>query len=156
MTTESIKVLMVMGSESDRATMSAGMDVLAEFGVPAELVVASAHRSPNKVARLVAEAPGRGVQVVIAGAGWAAHLAGAIAGKTSLPVIGVPLDNSPLSGLDSLLATVQMPSGVPVATVSLGKTGAKNAAWLALRILGLSDPDLAARLEERRQSQDEA
>lgn len=156
MASNDIKVLMVMGSESDRETMSAGLDILTEHGVPAELVVASAHRSPNKVARLVAEAPGRGVQVVIAGAGWAAHLAGAIAGKTSLPVIGVPLDNSPLSGLDSLLATVQMPSGVPVATVSLGKTGAKNAAWLALRILGLSDPDLAARLEERRQSQDEA
>jgi phosphoribosylamine--glycine ligase len=148
------RVVVVMGSESDRETMSAALEVLGKFKVAAELTVASAHRTPKKVEALIAQAHKDGVRVIIAGAGMAAHLAGAIAGRTSLPVIGVPLDNSPLTGLDSLLSTVQMPPGVPVATVSLGKAGAKNAAWLALRILALSDAALWSRLEKHRLAQD--
>ncbi len=148
------RVIVVMGSESDRETMSAALEIFGKFKVAAELTVASAHRTPKKVEALIDQAHKDGVQVIIAGAGMAAHLAGAIAGRTSLPVIGVPLDNSPLTGLDSLLSTVQMPPGVPVATVSLGKAGAKNAAWLALRILALSDPGLRSRLERHRRAQD--
>jgi phosphoribosylamine--glycine ligase len=148
------RVVVVMGSESDRETMSAALEIFTKFKVAAELTVASAHRTPKKVEALISRAHRNGVQVIIAGAGMAAHLAGAIAGRTSLPVIGVPLDNSPLTGLDSLLSTVQMPPGVPVATVSLGRAGAKNAAWLALRILALSDAGLKSRLEKHRQDQD--
>ncbi len=148
------RVVVVMGSESDKETMSAALEVLSRFKVAAEMTVASAHRTPKKVEALIHRAHDTGVQVIIAGAGMAAHLAGAIAGRTSLPVIGVPLDNSSLQGLDALLSTVQMPPGVPVATVSLGKAGAKNAAWLALRILALSDPDLARQLEKYRLAQD--
>jgi phosphoribosylamine--glycine ligase len=110
--------------------------------------VASAHRSPERVMRLVSEAPARGVRVFIIGAGAAAHLAGVVAAHTSLPVIGVPIDSSALKGLDALLSTVQMPPGVPVATVSIGKPGATNAGVLAAQILALSDPALAARLTQ--------
>jgi phosphoribosylaminoimidazole carboxylase PurE protein len=111
------------------------------------MTVASAHRSPARVQRLLAEAPGRGVQVFIVGAGAAAHLAGMVAGHTTKPVIGVPIDSSPLLGLAALLSTVQMPPGVPVATVAVGKSGATNAGVLAVQILALGDPELAKRFE---------
>jgi len=126
--------------------MQGAVDTLREFGLPCEMTVASAHRSPDRVLRLVREAPGRGVKVFIVGAGAAAHLAGVVAAHTTLPVIGVPIDSSALNGLDALLSTVQMPPGVPVATVSIGKPGANNAGLLAAQILAIGDPDLAARL----------
>jgi phosphoribosylamine--glycine ligase len=142
-----IQVLILMGSDSDAPVMKGAADVLKEFGVPCEMTVASAHRSPDRVARLLAEAPGRGVQVFIVGAGAAAHLAGMVAGHTTKPVIGVPIDSSPLLGLDALLSTVQMPPGVPVATVAVGKSGATNAGVLAVQMLAIGDPELAKRLE---------
>jgi phosphoribosylamine--glycine ligase len=141
------QVLILMGSESDAPVMAAAGEVLTEFGVSWEMTVASAHRSPARVTRLVAGAPGAGVRVFIVGAGAAAHLAGVVAAHTTLPVIGVPIDSSALKGLDALLSTVQMPPGVPVATVSIGKPGATNAGVLAAQILALGDPVLAARLE---------
>jgi len=110
--------------------------------------IASAHRSPDRVRELVRDAPGQGVQIFIAGAGMANHLAGAVAAHTTLPVIGVPLGGSPLSGVDALYSTVQMPAGVPVATVAIGSAGAKNAAVLAVQILALGDPALALKLED--------
>jgi len=146
-----IQVLILMGSSSDLPIMQGAVDRLKEFGVSHEITVASAHRSPDRVERLLAEAHARGVQVFIAGAGAAAHLAGVIAARTVRPVIGVPIDSSSLKGLDALLSTVQMPPGVPVATVSIGTAGAINAAVLAAEILALSDPDLAARLEAYKQ-----
>ena len=136
-----------MGSDSDAPVMQAAVDVLAELEIPCEMTVASAHRSPERVMRLVREAPGRGVKVYIVGAGAAAHLAGVVAAHTTAPVIGVPIDSSALKGLDALLSTVQMPPGVPVATVSIGKPGATNAGVLAAQILALGDPAIAARLE---------
>lgn len=141
-----IQVLILMGSDSDAAIMRAAGDVLTELGVTWEMTVASAHRSPARVMRLVSEAPGRGVRVFIVGAGAAAHLAGVVAAHTALPVIGVPIDSSALKGLDALLSTVQMPPGVPVATVAIGKPGATNAGVLAVQMLALADPALAARL----------
>jgi phosphoribosylamine--glycine ligase len=135
-----------MGSDSDAPIMQGAVDILREMAIPCEMTVASAHRSPERVMRLVSEAPGRGVRVFIVGAGAAAHLAGVVAAHTSLPVIGVPIDSSALKGLDALLSTVQMPPGVPVATVSIGKPGATNAGVLAAQILALSDSALAARL----------
>jgi phosphoribosylamine--glycine ligase len=143
-----ITVLILMGSDSDAPIMQGAVDILRELAIPCEMTVASAHRSPERVMRLVREAPGRGVRVFIVGAGAAAHLAGVVAAHTSLPVIGVPIDSSALKGLDALLSTVQMPPGVPVATVSIGKPGATNAGVLAGQILALSDPALAARLAE--------
>jgi len=142
-----IQVLILMGSDSDAPIMKGAVDVLKEFGVSCEMTVASAHRSPARVAALLAEAPARGVQVFIVGAGAAAHLAGMVAGHTTKPVIGVPIDSSPLLGLDALLSTVQMPPGVPVATVAVGKSGATNAGVLAVQILAVGDPALAAKLE---------
>ena len=142
-----ISVLILMGSDSDAPVMQGAADVLRELAVPCEMTVASAHRSPQRVMRLVAEAPGRGVKAFIVGAGAAAHLAGVVAAHTTLPVIGVPIDSSALKGLDALLSTVQMPPGVPVATVSIGKPGATNAGVLAAQILALADPSLAGRLE---------
>lgn len=141
-----IKVLVLMGSDSDAPIMQSSVDVLRDLGIASELTVASAHRSPDRVMRLVREAPGRGVQVFIVGAGAAAHLAGVVAAHTSLPVIGVPVDSSALKGLDALLSTVQMPPGVPVATVSIGKPGATNAGVLAAQILALSDANVARAL----------
>jgi len=141
------KVLIVMGSESDLPVLSAAADLLAENGIPCEMTVASAHRTPARASRLAAGAEKRGVQVIIAGAGMAAHLAGVLAAHTTLPVIGVPLDASSLNGLDALLATVQMPPGVPVATMAVGKAGARNAGILAAQILSLADADLAAKLD---------
>jgi phosphoribosylamine--glycine ligase len=142
-----IDVLILMGSDSDAPVMQAAVDVLRELGVSCEMTVASAHRSPDRVMRLVREAPDRGVKAFIIGAGAAAHLAGVVAAHTTMPVIGVPIDSSALKGLDALLSTVQMPPGVPVATVSIGKPGATNAGVLAAQILAVGDKDLRARLE---------
>jgi phosphoribosylamine--glycine ligase len=140
-------VLILMGSDSDAPIMQPALELLKEFGVSCEMTVASAHRSPARVQRLLDEAPGRGVQVFIVGAGAAAHLAGMVAAHTTRPVIGVPIDSSALKGLDALLSTVQMPPGVPVATVSIGKPGATNAAVLAVQMIALADPALASRLD---------
>ena len=142
-----IAVLILMGSDSDAPVMQGAVDVLRELDIACEMTVASAHRSPDRVMRLVREAPGRGVKVYVVGAGAAAHLAGVVAAHTTAPVIGVPIDSSALKGLDALLSTVQMPPGVPVATVSIGKPGATNAGVLAAQILALGDPAIAARLE---------
>lgn len=138
--------MILMGSESDAPVMQAAADVLAELEITCEMTVASAHRSPARVLRLIADAEAQGVQVFIAGAGAAAHLAGTIAAHTTRPVIGVPIDATPLSGLDALLSTVQMPPGVPVATVSIGKSGATNAGVLAAQMIALADADVAKRL----------
>jgi len=141
-----IQVLILIGSDSDLAVMAPAGDLLRDLGITCEITVASAHRSPGRVERLLTEATGRGVKVFIVGAGAAAHLAGMVAAHTASPVIGVPIDSSALNGLDALLSTVQMPPGVPVATVSIGRPGATNAAVLAAQILAVSDPELAARL----------
>ncbi len=145
------EVLILMGSDSDAPVMQGAVDVLTEFGISSEMTVASAHRSPARVMRLVAEAPGRGVKVFIVGAGAAAHLAGVVAAHTSMPVIGVPIDSSALKGMDALLSTVQMPPGVPVATVSIGKPGATNAGVLAAQILGVGDPAMASKVTAYKQ-----
>jgi phosphoribosylamine--glycine ligase len=147
-----IAVLILMGSDSDAPVMQGAVDVLRDFGVACEMTVASAHRSPERVMRLVREAPGRGVKVFIIGAGAAAHLAGVVAAHTILPVIGVPIDSSALKGMDALLSTVQMPPGVPVATVSIGKPGATNAGVLAAQILAVSDRGVGAKLEQYKQA----
>lgn len=144
-------VMILAGSASDVEVMGETAKTLAAFGVPHELTLASAHRSPDRVRELVLAAPGRGVKVFIVGAGAAAHLAGVVAAHTTCPVIGVPLEGSALHGLDALLATVQMPAGVPVATVAIGKAGAVNAALLAVQILAVSDAGLAGRLAKHRQ-----
>jgi phosphoribosylaminoimidazole carboxylase PurE protein len=140
------RVGIVMGSASDADVMQEAADVLRELGVPFEIGVYSAHRTPERSARYASEAAGRGLQALIAGAGAAAHLAGALAAHTHLPVIGVPLAATPLAGLDALLATVQMPAGFPVATMAVGKPGARNAAFLAAQILALTDEALRGRL----------
>ena len=142
----SLDVLILMGSDSDAPIMSAAGEALTELGLTWEMTVASAHRSPARVTRLIAEAPGRGVQVFIVGAGAAAHLGGVVAAHTTMPVIGVPIDSSALKGLDALLSTVQMPPGVPVATVSIGKPGATNAGILAAQILAVGDHAIAEKL----------
>jgi phosphoribosylamine--glycine ligase len=149
---ESIDVLILMGSDSDAGVMSAARDALSELGLRSEMTVASAHRSPARVLRLVADAPARGVKVFIVGAGAAAHLAGVVAAHTTLPVIGVPIDSSALKGLDALLSTVQMPPGVPVATVAIGTPGATNAGVLAAQMIALADPAVAARLVAYKQA----
>ena len=141
-----ISVLILMGSDSDAPVMQGAVDILTELQIPCEMTVASAHRSPERVMRLVSEAPGRGVKLFIVGAGAAAHLGGVVAAHTTLPVIGVPIDSSALKGWDALLSTVQMPPGVPVATVSIGKPGATNAGVLAAQILALADTSLSQRL----------
>src|SRR5687767_3022102 len=141
-----ISVLILMGSDSDAPVMQGAADILNDFQIPWEMTVASAHRSPERAMRLVNEAPARGVKVFIVGAGAAAHLAGVVAAHSSMPVIGVPIDSSALKGLDALLSTVQMPPGVPVATVSIGKPGATNAGVLAAQILALGDTALSSRL----------
>ena len=136
----------VMGSSSDSSAMSECEDMLKKLDIEYEITVASAHRSPDKTRDYSINAASRGIEVIIGGAGWAAHLAGALASHTTLPVIGVPIDSSSLNGLDSLLSTVQMPSGIPVATMALGKAGAKNAAILAVQILSLKYPELKKKL----------
>ena len=145
------QVAVVMGSDSDWPVMEETVRTLKQFGIAAETSVISAHRSPELAHKYGAEAAGRGLRVIIAGAGGAAHLAGALAAGTSLPVIGVPMDAGSMRGLDALLATVQMPAGVPVATVAIGKPGARNAAVLAAQILALSDSQLRAKLDEHKQ-----
>jgi phosphoribosylamine--glycine ligase len=147
MSSDNPKVLIVMGSDSDLPVMQAAADILEKFEIPFEMTVASAHRSPHRATELAAKARERGVAVVVAGAGHAAHLAGVLAAHTSLPVIGVPIDSSCLQGLDALLSTVQMPPGIPVATMALGKPGARNAGILAAQILAVSNPHLTERLD---------
>ena len=146
------QVGIVMGSDSDLGVMESASDVLKEFGVAFEITVASAHRSPQRAAEWASTAPERGIKVIIAGAGHAAHLAGAMAAHTRLPIIGVPIDSSCLQGMDALLATVQMPPGVPVATMAIGKSGARNAGILAVQILALADTGLAEKLEAYKQN----
>ncbi|MBN2223626.1 MAG: 5-(carboxyamino)imidazole ribonucleotide mutase [Deltaproteobacteria bacterium] len=140
------KVLIVMGSKSDIEVMKPARDRLEGFGIETELRIASAHRTPEVVRELAQTASDRGIGVIIAGAGFAAHLAGVIASHTMLPVIGVPIPSSSLLGIDALLSTVQMPPGIPVAAVGIGQPGAKNAAILAAQILALSDQGLSERL----------
>ena len=136
-----------MGSDSDLPIMEEAVSALEQLQIRFEMGICSAHRSPEKAAQYAKGAEKRGIQVLIAGAGAAAHLAGALAANTILPVIGIPLSSGPLQGLDALLATVQMPSGVPVATMALDRAGARNAAILAAQVLALHDPDLASRLK---------
>ena len=145
---QSFKVGIVMGSDSDLKVMQETTEVLKKFDIPYEMTVASAHRSPKKAAEFASSARDRGIKIIIAGAGHAAHLAGVLAAHTSLPVIGVPIDSSCLQGFDSLLSTVQMPPGIPVATVAIGKPGARNAGILAVQILAVSNHELTQRLEE--------
>ncbi len=145
------KVLVLMGSDSDWAVMSETKKALDELGVPCEVHVSSAHRTPERTGRLAREAAGRGIQVVVCGAGAAAHLAGVCAAETELPVLGVPLASSDLQGLDALLATAQMPGGVPVGTLAIGKAGARNAGLLAGRIVARTDAAVAARVREQRE-----
>jgi len=145
------KVLIVMGSDSDLPVMEEAARVLDEFGIPYELRVSSAHRSPQRTAELAAGAADRGIRVVIAGAGMAAHLAGVVAAETVLPVIGVPIGGGALNGVDALYATVQMPGGIPVATMAIGKAGAKNAGLLAVQILAVGDERLLDRMAEYRE-----
>ncbi|WP_147819848.1 5-(carboxyamino)imidazole ribonucleotide mutase [Salidesulfovibrio onnuriiensis] len=150
------QVAIFMGSISDEEKMRPCADLLGELGIDYLFTVSSAHRTPERTARLVAELEADGCQVFICAAGLAAHLAGAVAAKTSRPVLGVPLTASPLGGMDALLATVQMPPGFPVGTLALDKVGAKNAAWLAAQILALHDEALAARIREARDGFKEA
>ena len=142
------RVAIVLGSDSDYPLIQDMVRILNEFEIPHELTVASAHRSPDRTHRYAVTLEDRGIQVVIACAGAAAHLAGVLASHTILPVIGVPIDSGPLNGIDALLSTSMMPAGVPVATMGIGKAGASNAAVLAAQILARSDPDLALRLKE--------
>lgn len=151
----SAKVAVLMGSDSDLARLEPCLAQLQELGIGHEARVLSAHRTPAELVEYVRAAPGRGLRVFICAAGGAAHLAGAVAAHTDLPVLGIPLDNPPLGGLDALLSTVQMPGGVPVATFGAGAGGPVNAALFAARILALSDPALAAKLEKARVSQRE-
>jgi 5-(carboxyamino)imidazole ribonucleotide mutase len=140
-------VAIVMGSDSDLEIMREAGKALEEFGIPYEMDVTSAHRSPARTSDFARKAAGRGIRVIIAGAGGAAHLAGVVAAETTLPVIGVPIPSTSLGGLDSLLATVQMPAGIPVATVAVGKPGATNAGILAAQMLALGDAELARKLK---------
>ncbi len=139
-------VSIVMGSDSDLEIMRESTKPLEEFGIAYEIDITSAHRSPHRTAEYAAKAAQRGIRVIIAGAGGAAHLAGVIAAHTTLPVIGVPMPSSSLGGMDALLATVQMPAGIPVATVAIGKAGATNAGILAAQILGVADAGVSNKL----------
>jgi 5-(carboxyamino)imidazole ribonucleotide mutase len=146
-------VAVIMGSKSDWEVMRAASDILQDFGVPHESRVLSAHRTPELAAEFASGAEGRGLEVIIAGAGGAAHLAGVTAAYTTLPVLGVPMESQSLKGLDSLLSTVQMPGGVPVGTLAIGKGGAKNAALLAIAILANHRPELRQKLHQFRAEQ---
>jgi 5-(carboxyamino)imidazole ribonucleotide mutase len=149
------QVAVIMGSQSDWEVMQQAAKVLKDFGVSHEAKVMSAHRTPDLVVEYVRAAPGRGTKCIIAGAGGAAHLAGVIAGHTTLPVLGVPMPSKHLNGMDSLLSTVQMPKGIPVATFAIGEAGAANAALYAVAILALSDATLARKLADYRAKQAE-
>ena len=152
MTTNKPLVAVAMGSASDKDIMESCTSTLKELKIPYEVKVTSAHRTPDQTREFAEKAAERGIEVIIAGAGWAAHLAGVIAAHTTLPVIGIPIDSSPLQGMDALLSTVQMPPGIPVATVSIGKGGAKNAAILAAQILSIKYPDIAESLKSYREN----
>jgi phosphoribosylaminoimidazole carboxylase PurE protein len=142
-----VKVLILMGSDSDLPIMKETSKILDDFKISYHMTVSSAHRTPDRTVKLIKEAEKGGVQVIIAGAGAAAHLAGVVAAHTTLPVIGIPIDSSPLKGADALYSTVQMPPGIPVATMAVGKSGAKNAAIFAAQILGLNDKKIASVLK---------
>jgi len=144
------KVLIIMGSDSDLPIIEETEKILNKFKIPYETTIASAHRSPERTAKLAKEAEKKGFEVIITGAGGAAHLAGVVASHTILPVIGVPIDSSPLKGIDALFSTVQMPAGVPVATMAIGKAGAKNAAILAAQILRTKAPAIAKTLRNHK------
>ncbi len=146
-----MEVLLLFGSESDMPVADEAVAMLEKLGISYQMNIASAHRTPGKVRSLVEQAEADGCRVIIAGAGLSAHLAGVVAGETLLPVIGIPIDGGALRGLDSLLSTVNMPPGVPVATVSLGKAGGRNSALLAARIIALGDADVAEKLKVFRQ-----
>jgi phosphoribosylaminoimidazole carboxylase PurE protein len=146
------KIAIMMGSGSDLAVMNEAAAILKEFGVPCEIKILSAHRTPAQTIKYAASAPAKGIKVIIAGAGGAAHLAGVVAAHTVIPVIGVPMETKQLGGIDSLLSTVQMPSGVPVACMAIGSAGARNAALLALEILAVSDKKLRRQLETYRRN----
>jgi len=150
MSSDKPQVAVIMGSASDAEVMRGCVELLRDLELPHEVKVLSAHRTPDLTREYAVSAAGRGIEVIIAGAGWAAHLAGAIAAHTTLPVIGVPIDSSPFKGLDALLSTVQMPSGIPVATVAVGSGGAKNAAVLAAQILALKYPRIAKKVNDYR------
>jgi len=150
---EKVLVGVIMGSKSDWDTMKQACDVLAEFGVPHEKRVMSAHRTPDLAAEYSKTARERGLEIIIAGAGGAAHLAGVIAAHTTIPVLGVPIQSKALNGMDSLLSTVQMPAGIPVGTLAIGPAGAKNAGLLAVSILSLSRPEIAKKLDQFRSKQ---
>lgn len=143
-------VLIVMGSDSDLPVMQEAADILTRFNIPWEMRISSAHRSPARTMTLASEAAGRGIRIIIAGAGMAAHLAGVVASKTILPVIGVPVPGGAMKGVDALYSTVQMPGGIPVATMAIGKPGAKNAGLFAVQILALGDARLADTLNQYR------
>jgi 5-(carboxyamino)imidazole ribonucleotide mutase len=147
------RVAVIMGSRNDWSTLRLAAEVLNELGVPLETRVVSAHRTPDAFFEYIGDIEHRGIQVVIAGAGGAAHLAGMAAAKTLVPVLGVPIQSAALQGLDSLLSMVQMPKGVPVGTLAIGEAGAANAALLAAQILALTDPSLRAKLQEYRERQ---
>jgi len=149
------QVLILMGSDSDLPVMEEAKLVLDKFGIASEMRISSAHRSPSRTLKLASEAAGRGIRIVIAGAGMAAHLAGVVASHTTLPVIGVPMPGGALNGVDALYSTVQMPGGIPVATMAIGKAGAKNAGLFALQILALNDVRLATALTDYRQMMDQ-
>lgn len=149
-------VAVLMGSDSDLPVVQATLDVLAKLEVPCEVKVTSAHRTPETTRSYLADAEARGCQVFVCAAGLAAHLAGTVAAHTMRPVIGIPIDAGPLNGLDALLSTVQMPGGIPVASVAIGKAGAKNAGYLAAQMLALANADLARRLREEREASAEA
>ena len=150
---EKIQVAIMMGSQSDLPTMQEAADILREFGVAYKMRVLSAHRTPKETTQYAEALKDRGVKIVIAGAGGSAALAGVVAAHTILPVIGIPIETTAFNGMDSLLSTVQMPPGVPVATVAIGKPGAKNAGILALRILSLSDKKIEKKLEQYKEQQ---
>lgn len=152
MKTGAAEVGILMGSDSDWALVKSAAETLAKFGVGCEVRVMSAHRTPRLVEEFAQGAAGRGLKVILAAAGGAAHLAGVVAANTTLPVIGIPVEGGALNGLDALLATVQMPAGIPVATVAVGKAGPTNAAILAVQILAVSQPALAAKLQEHKRS----
>ncbi len=145
------QVSIVMGSDSDLEIMREAAKALDDFGIAYEIDVTSAHRSPDRTADYARKAASRGIRVIIAGAGGAAHLAGVIAAHTTLPVIGVPIPSTPLNGMDSLLATVQMPAGIPVATVAIGKPGATNAGILAAQMIALADASIAKKLDAHKE-----
>jgi len=149
------QVLIIMGSDSDLPIMASAEEILKKLKIPYEMTIASAHRTPERSVKIASEAEAKGIEVIIAGAGMAAHLAGVIAAHTIIPVIGVPIDSSPLHGIDSLLSTVQMPPGVPVATMAIGKAGATNAAILSAQIIGRKDQSIVKRLKDYRKKMSE-